>query len=194
MESRNLDKFQREAMNIGVKFTKDLVKARRDYNSPPSATYLKVHGGAGAGKTTVIDILAKWCHSLLSKEGDDTDCLYIVKTAFTGTAASKVEGQTLHTSFGFNFDNKHYSLSDKSRDEKRIMFRNLTIIIIDEVSMGQLIDVIRTREMEVDKLVVKLNDKKVGHANRRKFQGLAMKYLEAVIIERATIQFNSQLN
>ena len=71
----------------------------------------------------------------MSKEGDDTNCLYIVKTAFTGTAASKVEGQTLHTSFGFNFDNKHYSLSDKSRDEKRILFRDLKIIIIDEVSM-----------------------------------------------------------
>ena len=124
-ESQNLDIFQREALNIGVKYAKDLVKSRRDYNNPPSATYLTVHGGAGAGKTTVIDILAKWCHSILSKEGDNTDCLYIVKTAFTGTAASKIEGQTLHTSFGFSFDNKHYSLSDKTRDEKRILFRNL---------------------------------------------------------------------
>ena len=49
-DSRNLDKFQREAVNIGVKYAKDLVKSRRDYNSPPSATYLNAHGGAGAGK------------------------------------------------------------------------------------------------------------------------------------------------
>merc|ERR1711942_450347 len=40
-----------------------------------------------------------------------------------------------HTSFGFTFDNKHYSLSDKTRDEKRSLFKNLKIIIIDEVSM-----------------------------------------------------------
>ena len=58
-----------------------------------------------------------------------------MKTAFTGTAASNVDGQTLHTSFGFTFDHKHYSLSDKTRDEKRVLFRNLKIIIIDEVSM-----------------------------------------------------------
>ena len=58
-----------------------------------------------------------------------------MKTAFTGTAASNIEGQTLHTAFGFNFDNKHYSLSDKIRDEKRNLFKNLKIIIIDEVSM-----------------------------------------------------------
>jgi ATP-dependent DNA helicase PIF1 len=58
-----------------------------------------------------------------------------VKTAFTGAAASNIEGQTLHSSFGFNFDNKHYSLSDKTRDEKRTLFKNLKIVIIDEVSM-----------------------------------------------------------
>ena len=35
----------------------------------------------------------------------------------------------------FTFENKHYSLSDKARDEKRTIFKNLKIIIIDEVSM-----------------------------------------------------------
>ena len=72
---------------------------------------------------------------IIEKEGDETEYPYILKTAFTGTAASNIEGQTLHTSFGFNFDNKHYSLSDKTRDEKRTLFKNLKIIIIDEVSM-----------------------------------------------------------
>ena len=59
----------------------------------------------------------------------------MIKTAFTGTAASNIDGQTLHTSFSFNFDNKHYSLNDKTRDEKRSLFKNLRIVIIDEVSM-----------------------------------------------------------
>ena len=134
-ETRALDKFQKEAVNILVKYAKDLVKARRDGNNPPTPIYLTGHGGAGAGKSTVIHIVSKWCHSILSKEGDETEYPYILKTAFTGTAASNIEGQTLHTSFGFNFDNKHYSLSDKTRDEKRTLFKNLKIIIIDEVSM-----------------------------------------------------------
>ena len=51
------------------------------------------------------------------------------------TAASNIDGQTLHSSFGFSFDNKHYSLSDKIRDEKRAALRNLKIVIIDEISM-----------------------------------------------------------
>ena len=134
-ETRRLDKFQREGLNMTIKYAKDVVKARRDGNNPSVPIYMIGHGGAGAGKSTVIDTVTKWCHLILAKEGDETGCPYIVKTAFTGTAASNIDGQTLHTSFGFTFDNKHYSLSDKTRDEKRILFRNLKIIIIDEVSM-----------------------------------------------------------
>ena len=63
------------------------------------------------------------------------ECPCVLKVAFTGTAASNIEGQTLHSAFGFSFDNKHYSLSDKSRDDKRAMLRNLRIVIIDEISM-----------------------------------------------------------
>ena len=59
----------------------------------------------------------------------------VIKTAFTGTASLNIEGQTLHSSFGFSFDNKHYSLSDKSRDQKRAMLKNLKLVIIDEISM-----------------------------------------------------------
>ena len=66
-ETRKLDKFQREAVNMAVKYAKDLVKLRRDGNSPPDPIYLTGHGGAGAGKSTVINTVSKWCHSILSK-------------------------------------------------------------------------------------------------------------------------------
>ena len=134
-ETRKLDKFQRKAINIAVKYAKDIVKSRRNGNNPPDPFYLIGHGGAGAGKSTVIHTVAKWCQTILTKEGDDNECPYIIKTAFTGTAASNIDGQTLHSSFGFSYENKHYSLSDKSRDEKRTIFKNLRLIIIDEVSM-----------------------------------------------------------
>ena len=94
-----------------------------------------VHGGAGAGKLTVIKVLAQWMQKTLQKEGDEVECPCVIKTAFTGTAASNIEGQTLHASFGFAFDNKHYSLSDKSRDQKKAALKNLKVVIIDEVSM-----------------------------------------------------------
>ena len=61
--------------------------------------------------------------------------ILIARVLFTGTAASNIEGQTLHASFGFPFDNKYYSLSDKVRDQKRAALKNLKMIIIDEISM-----------------------------------------------------------
>ena len=102
-----------------ISYAEDIVKARKDGNKPPEAPLLMVHGGAGAGKSTVINILAQWMQKVLQKEGDEIDCPSVIKTAFTGTAASNIEGQTLHASFSFSFDNKHYSLSDKSRDKKK---------------------------------------------------------------------------
>ena len=59
----------------------------------------------------------------------------MIKTAFTGAAASLIEGMTLHSAFGFEFGNKHYSLSDKIRDARKNSLKNLKVLIIDEISM-----------------------------------------------------------
>ena len=130
-----LDRYQKEVINIGIQYAKGIIKARKEGNAAQKAPLLMVHGGAGAGKSTVIKVLAQWTQKLLQQEGDDVDCPCVIKTAFTGTASSNIEGQTLHASFGFAFDNKHYSLSDKSRDQKRAALKNLKMVIIDEISM-----------------------------------------------------------
>merc|ERR1712102_198515 len=130
-----LDKHQREVLNIVVKYAKDVVKARKSWNSPPKPPLLMVHGGAGAGKSTVIHVITFWTHKILRQEGDSLDEPYVVKTAFTGCAAANIEGQTLHGAFGFSFDNQHYSLNDKIRDQKRIVMKNPQLVIIDEISM-----------------------------------------------------------
>ena len=118
-----------------MKYAKDIVKGRRNANSHPKAPIYMVHGGAGAGKSAVIEVLAPWMQKILQQEGDNVECPCVLKTAFTGCAASNIDGQTLHGSFGFSFDNKHYSLSDKSRDQKRAIMKCLKVIIVDEVSM-----------------------------------------------------------
>ena len=133
--TRNLDEFQREVLNIAVKFAKDLVKARKFPNNPPASPLLMVHGGAGAGKSTVIRTVSHWVQKILQQSGDSADHPYVVKTAFCGTAAATIEGQTLHSAFGFSFNNKFYSLSDKSRDQRRAILKNLKLVIIDEISM-----------------------------------------------------------
>ena len=127
-KTRSLDNFQRHVVDIGVKFAKDIVKARNSHSKTPCPIFLMVHGGAGAGKSTVINVLAQWVHIILQKEGDNFDCPSVLKVAPTGTAASYIEGQTLHTGFSFSYDGRPYSLGDKARDQRREALRNLKMV------------------------------------------------------------------
>ena len=111
-----LDPYQRRVIDIGIQYAKDIKMAEKEGNNYPDPSHLMVHGGAGSGKIFVIKTLAKWITSSLLTSGDSTDFPYVLKSAFTGTAASLIEGVTLHSAFCFSFENKHYSLSDKNRD------------------------------------------------------------------------------
>ena len=134
-KTRNLDYYQRKVLEIGIRYARNIVKSIKSKNPMPEAPKFMVHGGAGSGKSTVINIVKQWVHLILQTSGDNPECPYIFVTAPTGTAAANVRGQTLHSAFGFNFGNEHFSLSDKKRDEKRTLLRNLRCIIIDEISM-----------------------------------------------------------
>ena len=65
-----------------------------------------VQGGAGSGKSTVIDILSQQVERILRFPGDHPDHPYCIKAAFTGTAAANIKGQTLHSAFSFSFGNE----------------------------------------------------------------------------------------
>ena len=134
-KTRNLDFYQRKVIEKGIKYCRNLVKSLKSKNSPCNPCNTIVLGGAGSGKSTVINILKQWIHLILKREGDNPDCPYVIVVAPTGTAAANVRGQTLHSALGFNFGNKHYSLSDKKRDKVRKLFKNLKVLIIDEMSM-----------------------------------------------------------
>ena len=134
-QSRKMDLYQKFVLQVAVRFARGIVKSLKPKNKRPVPPLLMVHGGAGSGKSTVISVLAKWVHHILQKPGDDPDCPYIVISAFTGSAASNVNGQTLHSVFSFNFGSEFLTLSDKKREEKRMMFKNLQVLIIDEISL-----------------------------------------------------------
>ena len=131
----NLDKEQRTVLDIGVSFARNIVKARNGGIASPTAPLLIVQGGAGTGKSTVIDAVSQQMEKILRTAGDNPFHPYIIKCAFTGTAAANIMGQTMHSAFSFNFGNEFLSLGDKSRDEKRKQLENLQIVIIDEYSM-----------------------------------------------------------
>ena len=133
--TREMDFYQRKALQEGIKYARLVVKARQAKNGKVEGWSVIVHGGAGSGKSSVINIMKQWCHLILQQPGDDPDCPYILVAGPTGTAAANIQGQTMHTAFGFSFGNEFFSLSDKVRDKKRSLLRNLKIIIIDEISM-----------------------------------------------------------
>ena len=77
--SRELDPDQRSILDIAIKYAKDIVKARdREGNMHPKPPAIIGHGGAGAGKSTVINLLAEWCQLILLQAGDDLECPYML--------------------------------------------------------------------------------------------------------------------
>ena len=134
-QARKLDAMQKNVLRMGITCCRDLVKYRRNHQEKPNPTLLMVHGGAGAGKSTVIHLLSVMMQKILQEPGDDPNYPYVLLTSYTGAAAANINGQTLHSLFGFKFGNAFISLGDKRRDEKRLTFQNLKVLIIDEISM-----------------------------------------------------------
>ena len=55
------------------------------------------------------------------------------KNLMKKTEEANKKTQTLHSVFSFNFGSEFLTLSDKIREEKRKMFKNLQVLIIDEI-------------------------------------------------------------
>ena len=119
LETQKLDRWQRKVVDVGLRFARDLKKHTKGVGNSPRPENLVVIGGAGSGKSTVIECLTQWCHRILVKAGDDPNSPYIIKAATTGAASSLIEGSTVHSSLGFDHSSKHTSLSDKKREMKK---------------------------------------------------------------------------
>merc|ERR1719341_2049947 len=124
---------------MAVNYAKRLVTfplaAPNQHLSRPSPPLVIVHGGAGSGKSRLINSMYNMMTDILKKEGDDPCCPYIVLSSFTGAASANINGQTLHSLFGFKFGNSFLSMPDKQRAEKRNLFKHLKCVIVDEISM-----------------------------------------------------------
>ena len=94
-----------------------------------------VHGGAGSGKSKVINSLYNMLTDMLRQPGDDPNCPYVVLSSFTGAASANINGQPLHSLFSFKFGTTFLSMSEKQRADKRLLFKNLKFVIVDEISM-----------------------------------------------------------
>ena len=55
--------------------------------------------------------------------------------------------------------------------------------------LGELVDVVKTKSGEIDKLVIKLTNKTAGKQNRNRFPGLSVRYPDCIFIERVSNQY-----
>ena len=133
---RSMDKDQRFVIDLWVKYVKQYRAAPLGHK--PKPPLLKVHGGAGAGKTKLINILAIICDywwRYQNKEMADPDKPTIIKLAPTGKAANHIDGATLCVGLNLPWGSDYQSLSDNVREAKREELSNLKTVIIDEMSM-----------------------------------------------------------
>ena len=99
--------------------------------------YAFLTGGAGVGKSVVVRALYQGLHRYLcSKEGEDPDDIRILLCAPTGKSAYNINGLTLHNAFHVQ-PNRGGSptLSFDVLNTLRMKYRNLSIVMIDEISM-----------------------------------------------------------
>merc|ERR1711894_651827 len=101
-----LDPDQRLAFETVLKYGRDFMKTTKRKNPHPTPPLLLVHGGAGTGKSHLINVMSQALERVLRKGGDDPNNPYILRTAFTGSAAKLINGQTIHSVFNFAFNDK----------------------------------------------------------------------------------------
>jgi len=82
-----------------------------------------VTGRAGTGKSTLLT----YFRGNTKKK--------VVVLAPTGVAAINVGGQTVHSFFGFKPDVTPSAIRSKIKDEKKNLYKKLTTLVIDEISM-----------------------------------------------------------
>ena len=127
-KTRSLDDDQLFVVEEIIDYCKKYRRARVDSNEIPPPLFRKIVGGAGTGKSFVINIAAQWCEKILRAEGDHIDHPYVVKAAFMGGAAANIGGQTLHSAFKLPLGCSISTMKNqKTRDNLMTLLRNLRL-------------------------------------------------------------------
>ena len=89
-ETKSLDDDQLYVVNSAINYAKNYKKSLIGNKKLPDPILMKIVGSAGTGKSHVIHLVTQWTEYILRSAGDDLDCPYVVKTAFTGSASCNI--------------------------------------------------------------------------------------------------------
>ena len=95
-----------------------------------------LNGGAGTGKSVVIDALYQSLHRMLcSDEGEDPDDIRILLCVYTGKAAYNINGSTIASALHKKMYQTQQNMHADELNTFRTKYRNLSVVIIDEIFM-----------------------------------------------------------
>ena len=125
---RNLNYEQREILD-------DI--ALRKKTDPSTPIHLFLTGGAGTGKTHTLLLLVQALQRIyLHKKQYDSEKPLILLMAYTGKAAYNIGGITIHSALHLPIVTKtHTSLSSEKLNTLSEQYKNLSLVVFDEVSL-----------------------------------------------------------
>ena len=90
----------------------------------------------GTGKSKLINDISDTVDYILRHNTEThPEKPIVLKTAFTGIAASNIGGNTLNKPFGIDFTSHFVSMNDGTKAKLQDMLEDLRLLIIDEISM-----------------------------------------------------------
>ena len=130
---RSMNTKQREVFTHLRRWVLDKVKGANI-----CAFHVFMTGGAGTGKSHVINGFQYEADRLFTPLTNSADEITVLLVAYTGTAAFNIGGQTIHSAFAIHCETKsgkYKPLGEEQLTRLRSKYSNLQILIIDEVSM-----------------------------------------------------------
>nr|XP_034317094.1 uncharacterized protein LOC117686352 [Crassostrea gigas] len=110
---------------------------KKTFGEKVESLHIFITGGAGTGKSHLIKAIHYEASRLLEKNLTTPDSVSVLLTAFTGTAAFNIGGNTIHHLFSLpkHMPLPYEPLREQSLSEMRVQLSDLQILVIDEISM-----------------------------------------------------------
>lgn len=110
---------------------------KKIFDENPDPLHIFITGGAGTGKSHLMKAIHYEASRIFGKKLTNPDSLSVLLTAFTGTAAFNIGGNTIHHLFSLPklMRLPYEPLGEQSLSEMRVQLADLKILVIDEISM-----------------------------------------------------------
>ena len=134
-----LNEGQQHLFNFIMQWAVKYHFAETNAKPEPDPFYIFLSGGAGVGKSFLVNTITEYLKRLLRYTGQNIEEQpSVIVTASTGKAASNIGGTTLHSAFKLPLGDKWGGKSKPSHSvlaKLRNQYRYLMVILIDEISM-----------------------------------------------------------